>query len=79
VDKQGEQAQKDVSSDGGPDSGGAPAPAPAPASVELGQTPDQVKSALGAPTRVANLGNKTIYYYNGMKVTFNNGKVSDVQ
>jgi len=38
-----------------------------------------VKSALGAPTRVANLGNKTIYYYNGMKVTFNNGKVSDVQ
>ncbi len=79
VDKQGEQAQKDVSSDGGPDSGGAPAPAPAPASVELGQTPDQVKSALGAPTRVANLGNKVIYYYSGMKVTFNNGKVSDVQ
>ena len=55
-----------------------PAPA-APASVELGQTPDQVQGALGAPKRVANLGPKVIYYYNGMKVTFTNGKVSDVQ
>jgi hypothetical protein len=28
---------------------------------------------------MANLGSKTIYYYNGMKVTFKDGKVSDVQ
>jgi hypothetical protein len=47
--------------------------------VELGQTPDQVKAALGAPTRIANLGPKVIYYYNGMKVTFKAGKVSDVE
>jgi hypothetical protein len=79
VDKQGEQAQKDAGQDTGGGTSGTPAPAPAPASVELGQTPDQVKSALGEPTRVANLGNKVIYYYSGMKVTFNNGKVSDVQ
>jgi hypothetical protein len=45
----------------------------------LGQTTDQVKAALGAPTRIANLGPKVIYYYNGMKVTFKDGKVSDVQ
>jgi hypothetical protein len=45
----------------------------------LGQTPDEVKAALGAPTRVANLGPKVIYYYSGMKVTFSNGKVSNVQ
>jgi hypothetical protein len=45
----------------------------------MGQSTDQVKAELGAPTRVADLGTKTIYYYNGMKVTFKDGKVSDVQ
>jgi hypothetical protein len=63
--------------------GGGPAaqaaPAGPPASVELGQTTDQVKGALGEPKRVANLGAKIIYYYDGMKVTFKDGKVSDVQ
>jgi hypothetical protein len=57
----------------------AAAPAAAPASVELGQTVDSVQAALGTPTRIANLGPKVIYYYNGMKVTFKDGKVSDVQ
>jgi hypothetical protein len=38
-----------------------------------------MQAALGAPTRVANLGPKIIYYYNGMKVVFKDGKVSDVQ
>ena len=47
--------------------------------LQLGQTPDQVQAAMGAPARVANLGPKVIYYYSGMKVTFVNGKVSDVQ
>ncbi len=56
----------------------AASPAAGP-SVEMGQTKDQVQAALGAPTRVADLGPKTIYYYNGMKVTFKDGKVSDVQ
>ena len=89
VDQQGNQAQQEVSADAAQDNGtpaggtpsGATPPAPAapPASVALGQTPDQVKAALGEPARVANLGPKVIYYYNGMKVTFNNGKVSDVQ
>jgi hypothetical protein len=45
----------------------------------MGQTTDQVTAALGAPTRIANLGPKVIYYYSGMKVTFKEGKVSDVQ
>jgi hypothetical protein len=51
----------------------------APASVEVGQTMQQVKNELGDPARVANLGPKSIYYYNGMKVIFKDGKVSDVQ
>ena len=93
VDQQGEQAEKDVTAEAAQDSGGqagaapaapaspdAPAPPPAqPASIELGQTTDQVQAALGAPTKIANLGPKVIYYYSGMKVTFKEGKVSDVQ
>ena len=83
---QADQAEKDVTADAPQDGSSAPvsaapvsaAPA-APASVELGQTPDQVQAAMGAPARVANLGAKVIYYYNGMKVVFMNGKVSDVQ
>jgi hypothetical protein len=77
---QADQAEKDVTADA-PQDGSAPvsaAPA-APASVELGQTLDQVQAAMGAPARVANLGAKVIYYYNGMKVVFKDGKVSDVQ
>ena len=89
ADQQGDQAQQDVSAEAAQDNGapagatpiGATTPAPAapPASVALGQTTDQVKAALGAPARVANLGPKVIYYYSGMKVTFKDGKVSDVQ
>jgi len=91
-DKAGEQAEKDVTAEAAQGSGGAasaaavapaaaapPAAPSAPPSVELGQTPDQVKAALGAPTSIANLGLKVIYNYNGMKVTFKDGKVSDVQ
>ena len=93
VDQQSDQAEKDVTAEAAQDSGAPgstapvaaalaaapPAPAGPPPSVELGQTPDQVKAALGQPTREANLGAKIIYYYNGMKVTFKDGKVSNVE
>ena len=93
ADQQSDQAEKDVTAEAAQDSGGqasaapgapmapaAPAAPPAqPASIELGQTTDQVKAAMGAPTRIANLGPKVIYYYSGMKVTFKDGKVSDVE
>jgi hypothetical protein len=86
-DQQADQAEQEAA----PDTGGGAAPAApvpalaaqaapaAPASVELGQSLSQVTAALGQPSRVANLGVKLIYYYNGMKVTFKNGKVSDVE
>jgi hypothetical protein len=84
--QQADQADQEATSDAGQGGGApgpaaaAPLPAPAaPASVALGQTPDQVKAALGQPLREANLGVKVIYYYNGMKVTFKNGKVSNVE
>ena len=73
---QASAAAPDGSAPASPDAPAAPAQ---PASVELGQTTDQVTAALGAPTRIANLGPKVIYYYSGMKVTFKEGKVSDVQ
>jgi hypothetical protein len=45
----------------------------------LGQTPEQVQTAFGQPEKVVNLGSKQIYVYKDLKVTFVNGKVTDVQ
>jgi len=56
----------------------APAQAP-PASIQLGQTIDEVVAVLGQPEKMVNLGSKQIYVYKDLKVTFVNGKVSDVQ
>jgi hypothetical protein len=82
---------EDASADA-PEAAPAPAPAPMPAiapppppadapppTIELGQTKDQVTGAFGQPVRVAKLGVKEIYYYKDMKVTFTNGKVSNVE
>lgn len=50
-----------------------------PQTIEKGQTPDQVQAAMGKPEKIVNLGTKQIYIYKDLKVTFLNGKVSDVQ
>jgi hypothetical protein len=50
-----------------------------PASIDVGQTIDQVVAALGQPQRTAKVGAKQIYFYKDLKVTFTNGKVSDVE
>jgi hypothetical protein len=50
----------------------------APPTISIGQTKDQVTAAFGQPQRAAKLGAKEIYYYKDMKVTFTNGKVSNV-
>ena len=47
--------------------------------VELGQTPEQVRSILGAPENIIKLGSKEIFVYKNLKVVFMDGKVSDVQ
>ena len=59
----------------------APAEGPSgpPPTIALGQTTDQVMAAIGQPTRIVDLGAKKIYSYPDMKITFQNGKVSDVQ
>lgn len=50
-----------------------------PQTVQLGMTTDQVQAALGKPEKIFNLGSKQIYVYKDVKVTFQNGKVADVQ
>jgi hypothetical protein len=50
-----------------------------PQTIEKGQTTDQVQAAMGKPEKIVNLGTKQIYVYKDIKVTFLNGKVSDVQ
>jgi hypothetical protein len=60
----------------------APPPPPAdaqPPTIAMGQTKDQVTAGFGQPARIAKLGVKEIFYYKDMKVTFTNGKVSNVE
>jgi hypothetical protein len=54
-------------------------PPPPPAEVSVGQTPAQVVASLGEPAKKAKVGTKDIYFYKDMKVTFVNGKVTDIQ
>jgi hypothetical protein len=56
-----------------------PAPQPEPVRIGLGQTTDQVVASLGQPDKVVDLGSKKIYVYKDLKITFVDGKVSDVQ
>jgi hypothetical protein len=66
--------------DGGAGQSAAPAaPAGPPPSIELGQTIDQVTAAMGQPKSTVNLGTRKIYVYPDMKITFKDGKVTDVQ
>lgn len=60
----------------------APPPPPpdvAPPTVPLGQTQSQVIADFGEPIKVNYAGGKTVFLYKDMKVTFTNGKVSNVK
>jgi hypothetical protein len=46
--------------------------------VSLGMTTDQVIGSMGQPKNIMDLGAKKIYVYQDLKITFENGKVSDV-
>ena len=50
-----------------------------PQQIQLGMTTDQVQNALGKPEKIVNLGAKQIWVYKDLKLTFNGGKVTDVQ
>jgi hypothetical protein len=56
------------------------APAAPPKELKIGQTKDEVIANFGQPEKVVKLGPKEILYYKDLgKVTFVNGKVTDVQ
>jgi hypothetical protein len=56
------------------------APAAPPKELKMGQTKDEVVANFGQPEKIVKLGTKEIYYYKDLgKVTFVNGKVTDVQ
>jgi TolA-binding protein len=50
-----------------------------PVTISLGQSMADVESMNGKPDKVIDLGAKKIYVYKDLKITFMDGKVSDVQ
>ena len=76
---QNQQGQGGQDQQGGQPQQAQQAPAAEPQTIEKGQTPDQVQGSLGKPDKIVNLGSKQIWVYKDLKVTFVNGKVSDVQ
>jgi hypothetical protein len=83
ADQAEQEVLKEAPADGTAAPAGEPtaaaAPAPAPVTLSLGQTIDEVVAALGQPKNIVDLGPKKIYVYKDMKITFNNGKVTDIQ
>jgi hypothetical protein len=78
---EGDKAEQAVLAEA-PADGSAPAaaaPAPDPVTISMGQSIDEVTAILGPPKSIVELGPKKIYVYKDMKITFNSGKVTDVQ
>jgi len=50
-----------------------------PVTISLGQSMADVESVSGKPDKIIDLGPKKIYVYKDLKITFTDGKVSDVQ
>jgi hypothetical protein len=78
-DTGGDNAQQQPAGDAQAAPQEAAAPPQPPATIHLGQTIDQVTASFGQPEKIVNLGAKQIYVYKDLKVTFVNGKVTDVQ
>jgi hypothetical protein len=73
--KDANRAEKDMINQGAEE----PAEAGGDTTIALGMTPAQVERSLGRPKNTVDLGAKKIYVYPNLKVTFLNGRVSDVQ
>jgi hypothetical protein len=57
----------------------ADAPPPQPKTITIGMTRDMVVAIVGQPQKIIDLGAKEIDVYPDIKVTYMNGKVTDVQ
>jgi hypothetical protein len=76
---QGDQQGNVQQGDRQADQSQQPAAQAEPQTIQIGQSPEQVKAILGKPDKDVNLGVKEIYIYKDMKITFKDSKVSDVQ
>jgi hypothetical protein len=47
--------------------------------LSLDMTIDDVKAIQGEPQKIVDLGSKKIYVYKDLKITFTDGRVSDIQ
>jgi hypothetical protein len=80
--QQAQAAEQGVLTEAGqadPDRGTSDVSSKQPLQIVAGQTVDEVKAALGNPSRIATVGTKQIYFYPDMKITFRNGRVTDVE
>jgi hypothetical protein len=50
-----------------------------PPTLTLGLSVEDVKAIQGEPQKIVDLGSKKIYVYKDLKITFTDGKVSDIQ
>ena len=55
------------------------AAAPTAPTLSLDMTVDDVKAIQGEPQKIVDLGSKKIYVYKDLKITFTDGRVSDIQ
>jgi hypothetical protein len=55
------------------------APPQPPPTIQIGESISDVTTAIGQPKKIVDLGAKKIYVYDDLKITFMNGKVSNVE
>ena len=72
--QEGATGEQDVINQSGQAGGNA-----RPVTISLGQSMADVESISGKPDKIIDLGAKKIYVYKDLKITFTDGKVSDVQ
>jgi hypothetical protein len=82
-DSSAQQAQTAPPPDQGqaqPQAGGSTESQLSTLDIQVGQTTQQdVEAAMGRPDKKINFGNKQIYLYKNLKITFQDGKVSQVE
>jgi hypothetical protein len=74
--QEGDQGEQDVVNQSGQADNGNAA---GPVTISLGQSTADVESINGRPDKIIDLGAKKIYVYKDLKITFTDGRVSDVQ
>jgi hypothetical protein len=73
VVQEANRSEQEIINQGPQESGGGAA------TISLGMTLADVERILGRPKNTVDLGTKRIYVYKDLKITFLNGRVSDVQ